>query len=141
MRRNTGRDGRGAEAIRVLPGVGPAKPAQAEDRVHLAGEVEEPRGPLEELRQQGGAASGGGGQEDDVPDLRLWLHCGGGGMKSRMKRADRSGAGYALILGDAELEAASIVMKPLRSHRDQETVPLTDLPDRLRQLCGEASQE
>ena len=78
---------------------------------------------------------------DEVPDLRLWLHCGGGGMKSRMKRAGRSGAGYALILGDAELEAASIVMKPLRSHRDQESVPLADLPDRLRQLCGEASQE
>jgi histidyl-tRNA synthetase len=96
-----------------------------------------PLGDVAERRAQALAES----LRDDVPDLRLWLHCGGGGMKSRMKRADRSGAGYALILGDAELEAASIVMKPLRSHRDQETVPLTDLPDRLRQLCGEASQE
>jgi histidyl-tRNA synthetase len=96
-----------------------------------------PLGDVAERRAQALAES----LRDDVPDLRLWLHCGGGGMKSRMKRADRSGAGYALILGDAELEAASIVMKPLRSHRDQETVPLADLPDRLRQLCGEASQE
>jgi histidyl-tRNA synthetase len=95
-----------------------------------------PLGDVAERRAQALAES----LRDDVPDLRLWLHCGGGGMKSRMKRADRSGAGYALILGDAELEAASIVMKPLRSHRDQETVPLTDLPERLRQLCGEASQ-
>jgi len=78
---------------------------------------------------------------DAVPGLRLWLHCGGGGMKARMKKADRSGAEYALIMGEDELDADSIVVKPLRSDQPQETVSLGDLPERLRALCGGPVEE
>jgi histidyl-tRNA synthetase len=62
-------------------------------------------------------------------------------MKARMKKADRSGAEYALIMGEDELDADSIVVKPLRSDQPQETVSLGDLPERLRALCGGPVEE
>jgi len=73
---------------------------------------------------------------DTLPGLRLSLHCGGGSMKARMKRADRSGAQQVLILGDEELNSGTIVVKPLRTDREQETVSVADLPERLRALCA-----
>jgi len=73
---------------------------------------------------------------DAVPGMRIWLHCGGGGMKARMKKADRSGASYALILGEDELAADSIVVKPLRSDQEQETIPIGKLAERLWALTG-----
>ena len=51
-------------------------------------------------------------------------------MKGAMKAADRSGARYALVLGDQELSAESIVMKDL-SNGEQETVALADVVDVL----------
>ncbi|MBY4205484.1 histidine--tRNA ligase [Rhodococcus fascians] len=55
---------------------------------------------------------------------------GNRGMKGAMKAADRSGARYALVLGDQELSAESIVMKDL-SNGEQETVALVDVVDVL----------
>ncbi len=55
---------------------------------------------------------------------------GNRGMKGAMKAADRSGARYALVLGDQELSAESIVMKDL-SNGEQETVALADVVDVL----------
>ena len=54
-----------------------------------------------------------------LPGREIVCHCGGGGMKAQFKRADRSGARYALVLGDAEIEAGTIVLKPLRSDEEQ----------------------
>jgi len=51
--------------------------------------------------------------------LRATLHCGGGSLKSQMKRADRSGARFALILGEAEIEEGFVTVKPLRDERPQ----------------------
>ena len=48
-------------------------------------------------------------------DLRIVLHAGGGSMKSQMKKADGSGALYALIVGEDELKAGQVSVKPLRS--------------------------
>jgi len=50
-------------------------------------------------------------------------------MKSQMKAADRSGAKFAVIIGSDELDAASVVVRPLRGERsdDQSTIPRTDL--------------
>ena len=95
-----------------------------------------PLGDAAERRAQSLAES----LRDAVPGLRLWLHCGTGGMKSRMKKADRSGAEYALILGDEELEADRIVLKPLRSERDQESISMAELPGRLGGLWGGTAQ-
>jgi histidyl-tRNA synthetase len=54
-------------------------------------------------------------EELRTQDLRIVLHAGGGGMKSQMKKADGSGALYALIVGEDELKAGEVSVKPLRS--------------------------
>src|SRR5690554_3792284 len=48
---------------------------------------------------------------DELPYLRVLTHCGGGSIESQMKKADKSGADIALILGEDELAAASMVVK------------------------------
>jgi histidyl-tRNA synthetase len=68
---------------------------------------------------------------DRLPTLRLQLHCGGGGFKSQFKKADRSGAALALILGEGELARGVIGVKPLRSEGEQQEVPLDALAEHL----------
>ncbi len=69
--------------------------------------------------------------------LGVEVNLGAGSFKSQMKRADKSDAGYALILGEQELADGRIGVKPLRSNEEQESVPLADvsatLKDRLNQ--------
>ena len=64
---------------------------------------------------------------DAVPGLRLQSHCGGGGFKSQLKKADKSGASLALILGEGELERGVAGVKPLREAVEQQEVPLDAL--------------
>jgi histidyl-tRNA synthetase len=54
-------------------------------------------------------------------------HCGGGSFKSQMKRADASGAKLALIVGEDELRAGEVTVKPLRQARAQARVPFARL--------------
>ena len=56
---------------------------------------------------------------DTMPSLRVLVHCGGGSFKSQFKKADRSGARIALIMGDNELQARTIGIKPLREEGGQ----------------------
>ena len=56
---------------------------------------------------------------DAVPSVRIESHCGGGSFKSQLKRADKSGAQLALILGDAETERRVIGLKSLRAEAPQ----------------------
>ena len=67
--------------------------------------------------------------------LRLELHCGGGGMRARMKKADRSGAAFAMIVGDDELDSGSAVLKPLREDKEQATIPIPQITEYLRSHC------
>jgi histidyl-tRNA synthetase len=64
---------------------------------------------------------------DELPQLRLHAHCGGGSFKSQFKKADKSNASYALILGDDELSRGEAGLKPLRGEDPQQQVKLTDL--------------
>jgi len=64
---------------------------------------------------------------DALPGLRLMSNCGGGGMKAQFKRADRSGAAYALVLGETELTEGTVVVKPLRTADAQFSVPRDEL--------------
>ncbi|MCH1923323.1 histidine--tRNA ligase [Shewanella sp. C32] len=57
-----------------------------------------------------------------LPNLRVMSHCGGGNFKKQMKRADKSGAAYALIIGENELAANQVVVKTLRDDSEQQTV-------------------
>jgi len=54
-----------------------------------------------------------------LPGLRLTMHCGGGGAKSQFKRADNSGADYALVVGDDEAEKNQYGLKSLREQQPQ----------------------
>lgn len=71
---------------------------------------------------------------DALPGIRLVVHCGGGSFKSQFKKADKSGALYALILGEDEAAAEQIGLKPLRDRTDQQNLAWRDLPERLKQL-------
>jgi len=64
---------------------------------------------------------------DEMPTLRLQLHCGGGSVKSQMKKADKSGASVALILGDEELSKGVVTVKYLREELPQLTVDFDKL--------------
>ena len=66
--------------------------------------------------------------------LRVLLHCGGGSFKSQMKKADGSAAASAVIIGDDEVAANAIILKPLRSGGEQQRVGLQDLQQKIREL-------
>jgi histidyl-tRNA synthetase len=65
---------------------------------------------------------------EQLPELKMIAHCGGGSMKSQMKKADKSGADVALILGEDELSKQKVTVKYLREKRDQQTVSFEGLP-------------
>ena len=71
---------------------------------------------------------------DALPELRLVVHCGGGSFKSQFKKADKSGALYALILGEAEAAAGQVGLKPLREEGEQLNMAWADVPQHLRNL-------
>lgn len=71
-----------------------------------------------------------------LPDARIVNHCGGGSFKSQMKKADRSGARYAVILGENEIANGTVGLKPLRSDDAQQDIAQADLAVTLKQLLG-----
>ena len=71
---------------------------------------------------------------DALPNLRLVVHAGGGSFKSQFKKADKSAALYALVLGESEVEQQQIGLKPLRTEEEQENLSWQDLPARLAQI-------
>ena len=71
---------------------------------------------------------------DHLPELRMLCHCGGGSFKCQFKKADRSGACYALILGEEELARDVIGVKPLRDTSEQQDVGLSQLAEYLRAI-------
>lgn len=70
---------------------------------------------------------------NELPFLRLITHCGGGSFKSQMKKADKSGAAVALILGEDEAARGEVTVKYLRQN-DQVTVGLAAAVDLLKNL-------
>jgi len=73
---------------------------------------------------------------DAVPGLRIEANCGGGSFKSQLKRADRSGASHAVILGDDEVARQVATVKPLREEAGQRQVPLAELAADLARVIG-----
>ncbi len=71
------------------------------------------------------------GEELRAAGFAVVLHAGGGGFKAQMKKADASGAKLALIVGEDEIEAGAVSVKPLRDARPQQRVARGEL---LRQL-------
>jgi histidyl-tRNA synthetase len=73
----------------------------------------------------------------ELPGLRAQLHCGGGSFKSRIKKADRSGARLALLLGEDELANGTATLKFLREERDQQSLPQAGLATTLSRLLAQ----
>ena len=71
---------------------------------------------------------------DALPGRAVLLNLGGGNFKTQFRRADRSGARLALILGDEELERGVVAVKPLRAEGGQSDCPLAELPGRIASL-------
>lgn len=69
-----------------------------------------------------------------LPNVRIQTHCGGGSFKKQMKRADKSGAAVALILGEDELKNAQVAVKTLRVQQPQQNVAIDDLPAMIQEL-------
>jgi histidyl-tRNA synthetase len=69
--------------------------------------------------------------------VSVLMHAGGGSMKSQFKRADVSGAAFALIFGADELAAGQVAIKPLRAGEGaaQFTRALADAASWARELC------
>ncbi len=72
-----------------------------------------------------------------LPGLRLQVNCGGGSFKSQFKKADRSGARVALILGEDELQQQKVGVKWLREQREQISLAHDELAAFLKEEIGE----
>ncbi len=73
---------------------------------------------------------------DRLDGVRIEVNLGGGSFKSQMKRADKSGAEYALVLGETELAEERVGLKPLRSTDEQVPVALDELAGVLAEKLG-----
>lgn len=69
----------------------------------------------------------------DVLGLRVQVNCGGGSFKGQLKRADRSGATYAVLIGEEELAQGCVIVKPLRGG-EQTSVLSTELSSYFKSL-------
>lgn len=71
---------------------------------------------------------------DRMPQLNLQVQAGGGSFKSQMRKADKSGARLALILGESEIEAGTISIKYLREENDQQEISQGQLADQVQHI-------
>lgn len=69
---------------------------------------------------------------DQLDGLKLQVNFGGGSFKSQFKKADKSGAAYAIIIGDDEAQRGDVALKSLRVEQEQITLNHDDLIDRLK---------
>lgn len=76
---------------------------------------------------------------DSIAGIRVEMNLGGGSFKSQMKRADKSNAEYALILGEQEVAERRIGLKPLRSADEQISVALDELAATLARKLDKAA--
>lgn len=73
---------------------------------------------------------------DRIPGLRLVCNAGGGSMKAQLRRADRSGATLALVLGEDEVESGQVAVKPLRGEGGQVTLGRDEAAERIQSLLA-----
>lgn len=73
---------------------------------------------------------------DHHPRLRILMHFGGGNFKTQFKKADKSGAKIALILGESEMASGTIGVKFLREDREQLSLPRNELDKFLIEYFG-----
>jgi histidyl-tRNA synthetase len=69
---------------------------------------------------------------DQIPGLKLQVNCDGGSFKSQFKKADKSGAAFAIILGDEEANQQQAALKSLRVEQEQTTLTYPELLQTLQ---------
>ena len=72
--------------------------------------------------------------KSDYPALRIKINLGLESLSSQFKKADKSGASIAIIIGEEELEKKMFSLKNLRSKSDQEMLNIEELSDKLQDL-------
>ncbi|MCH9717566.1 MAG: histidine--tRNA ligase, partial [Gammaproteobacteria bacterium] len=72
---------------------------------------------------------------DAMPKWRVLVHTTGGRFKTQFKKADKSGARLALILGEEELLNQTVSMKDLREKKEQQSVPIADIISAMKSYC------
>jgi histidyl-tRNA synthetase len=78
---------------------------------------------------------------DSLPHRRFELNLGGGNFKAQFRRADRSRAALALIIGEDELARGMVALKPLRLEAGQSECPLTQLPAQIEAALRAADKQ
>lgn len=73
-----------------------------------------------------------------IPGIRLLVNAGAGSFKSQFKKADKSGARFALILGEDEVANRVAGFKPLRDEGEQQSIAWDALPEHLAACLAQA---
>lgn len=73
---------------------------------------------------------------DTLPNVRVMMHCGGGNFKKQLKRADKTGARFALLLGSQEMQLREVAVKPLRDGQEQQTIAFNALSSTIADLLN-----
>ena len=68
----------------------------------------------------------------ELPQVRVMTHCSGGKFQKQFKRADKIEAKYALVIGESEVQAKTVVVKDLRNGAEQITISQADLINTLK---------
>jgi len=71
-----------------------------------------------------------------LPNIRIMMQCGGGNFKKQLKRADKTGARLALLLGSDEMQSREVGVKPLRDGQEQVTVSFDTLADKVAEMLS-----
>ena len=68
----------------------------------------------------------------ELPHLSTMLHCSGGNFKKQFRRADKSGATLALVLGESEVQNNQVVVKHLLGEAEQQTIDVDNLIEHVK---------
>ena len=79
------------------------------------------------------------GWRDALPRVRIVMNAGGGSFKSQLKRADRSGASLAVIIGDDEAASGIAAIKPLRTEAPQQQCQWSEVSGRISALLPDGT--
>jgi histidyl-tRNA synthetase len=71
-----------------------------------------------------------------LPTVRIMMHCGGGNFKKQLKRADKTGARLALLLGSDEMQSRVVGIKPLRDGQEQITASFDTLAEKVSEMLS-----
>ena len=69
-----------------------------------------------------------------LPHLRIMTHCSGGNFKKQFKRADKSGARLALVIGENEVQNRQVVVKDLLHGTEQQVIDIASVAQYLKTL-------